>query len=102
MLFTQELARRLVGTGVTAYALHPGVIASDIWRRLPWPIEPVAKLFMRSTEQGAETSVYCATEPGLEGASGAYFESCRERPANRAATPALAAELWSRSEEWTS
>src|SRR3984957_5040268 len=37
VLFSQELARRLAGTGVTSYSLHPGVVASDIWRRVPWP-----------------------------------------------------------------
>ena len=41
VLFTQELARRTAGTGVTAYALHPGVVASDIWRRVPWPARPL-------------------------------------------------------------
>ncbi|HMG65550.1 MAG TPA: SDR family NAD(P)-dependent oxidoreductase, partial [Streptosporangiaceae bacterium] len=40
VLFSQELARRLAGTGVTSYALHPGVVASDIWRRVPWPARP--------------------------------------------------------------
>ncbi len=43
VLFTQELARRLDGRGVTAYALHPGVVASDIWRRLPWPVRLAAE-----------------------------------------------------------
>lgn len=38
VLHAQELARRLDGTGVTTYSLHPGVIASDIWRRVPWPV----------------------------------------------------------------
>ena len=41
VLFTQELARRLDGTGVTSYALHPGVVASDTWRRVPWPVRPL-------------------------------------------------------------
>jgi NAD(P)-dependent dehydrogenase (short-subunit alcohol dehydrogenase family) len=56
VLFTQELARRLAAegmSGVTTYALHPGLIASNIWRRLPWPVEPLSKLFMRSPEAGA-------------------------------------------------
>ena len=71
VLFAQELARRTSSAlgdaatgGVTTYALHPGVIASDIWRRLPWPLEPLAKLFMKSPQQGMRTSVYCATDPG--------------------------------------
>ena len=48
VLFTQELARRTAGTGVTAYALHPGVVASDIWRRVPWPVRPLVTRRMLS------------------------------------------------------
>ncbi len=44
VLFTRELARRLEGKAVTAYALHPGVIASDIWRPMPWPLRSVIKI----------------------------------------------------------
>jgi len=104
VLFTQELARRLEADGikgVTTYALHPGVIASNIWRRLPWPIEPVAKLFMRSTESGARTSVFCAGDPELATSTGEYYDNCRSRPPSPRATPELGAELWERSEAWT-
>ena len=104
VLFAQELARRTGngrGGGVTTYALHPGVIASDIWRRLPWPLEPLAKLFMKSPAQGMRTSLYCATEPGLSEASGRYYESCAERAPSERATPELGAELWERSLAWT-
>jgi len=100
VLFTQELARRLAGSGVTAYALHPGVIASDVWRRIPWPLRNLITLFMKSTEDGARTSVYCATAANLEAQSGSYFDDCRERRPSRHATPELAAELWQRSEQW--
>jgi NAD(P)-dependent dehydrogenase (short-subunit alcohol dehydrogenase family) len=101
ILFTEELARREAASGVTTYTLHPGAIASNIWRRVPWPIEPVMKRFMRSSEDGARTSIWCATAPELAGVSGRYYVDCRERPPSRVATPALAAELWARSEEWT-
>jgi NAD(P)-dependent dehydrogenase (short-subunit alcohol dehydrogenase family) len=100
VLHAQELARRLEGTGVTAYSLHPGVIASDIWRRVPWPVRPLIKLRMASPEQGARTSVYCATAPELAGESGRYYEDRRPKQPSRAATPELAAELWARSVEW--
>src|SRR5256885_15454632 len=46
VLFTQELARRVPASEVSASALHPGVIASDIWRRMPFPIRPLMKVFM--------------------------------------------------------
>jgi retinol dehydrogenase 12 len=101
VLFTQELARRVPASEVSASALHPGVIASDIWRRMPFPIRPLMKVFMKSTEQGAETSLYCATAPELDGVSGRFYTDCREKEPNAAATPELAAELWRRSEEWT-
>jgi NAD(P)-dependent dehydrogenase (short-subunit alcohol dehydrogenase family) len=102
VLFTQELARRVDASDVAAYALHPGVIASDIWRRVPFPFDRLMRLFMKSTEQGAETSVYCATDPALAGVSGRYYEKCAEREPSDIATPELAAELWTRSEEWVS
>jgi retinol dehydrogenase-12 len=101
VLFTAELARRLAGTGVTTYSLHPGVIASDIWRRVPWPIRPLLHLRMKTPEQGARTSLYCATAPELAAESGKYYDSSRERrPSPVAQDPALAAELWQRSAEW--
>jgi retinol dehydrogenase 12 len=77
------------------------VIASDIWRRMPFPIRPLMKVFMKSTEEGAETSVYCATAPELDGVSGRFYTDCREKEPNAAATPELGAELWQRSAEWT-
>jgi NAD(P)-dependent dehydrogenase (short-subunit alcohol dehydrogenase family) len=101
VLFTQELARRTAGTGVTAYALHPGVVASDIWRRVPWPFRTVIKSRMISTEEGARTSVYCATSDEVAADSGLFYDKCAVREPSRVATPELAAELWKRSEEWT-
>ena len=65
VLFTQELARRLDGTATTSYALHPGVVASDIWRRVPRLARPFITRRMLTTEQGAVTSVYCATSPAV-------------------------------------
>lgn len=100
VLFTQELARRLEGSGVTTYAAHPGVVASDVWRKVPWPVRPVMKLFMKSTEQGAETTVYCATSPDVAQESGQYYEDSKRKEPSEKATPELAAELWRRSAEW--
>jgi retinol dehydrogenase 12 len=100
ILFSQELARRLAGTGVTSYALHPGVVASDIWRRVPWPVRPLLTRRMLSTEQGARTSLFCATDERVAAASGRYYQDCREREPSPVATADLAAELWQRSEAW--
>jgi hypothetical protein len=87
---------------VTTYSLHPGVIASDVWREVPWPIRPLMKLRMRSPTDGARTPVYCATSPDVAGDSGHYYEECRLKEPGKAVTEAAAAELWERSEAWTS
>jgi retinol dehydrogenase-12 len=100
VLHAQELARRLDGAGVTTYSLHPGVIASDIWRSVPWPIRPLMKLRMHSPEDGAETSLYCATSPDVARETGGYYERARRREPGAAATPELGAELWERSADW--
>ena len=69
VLFAQELARRLGGgdADVTTFALHPGVVASDIWRRVPQPFRALVTRRMLSTGQGAATSLYCATSPEVKG-----------------------------------
>ena len=101
VLFSAELGRRTAGRGITTYALHPGVVASDIWRRVPWPVRPLMTRRMLSTEQGAATSLYCATAPELDGVTGRFYENCREREPSAVATVELAGELWQRSEAWT-
>jgi len=101
VLFSAELARRTADTGVTTYALHPGVVASDIWRPVPWPVRPLMTRRMLTVDQGAATSLYCATSPAVAQDSGKFYDRCAERAPSRVATPELAAELWKRSEEWT-
>jgi hypothetical protein len=56
---------------------------------------------MLSPQDGALTSVHCATAPELAGETGLYYEDCRAKAPGRAVTPSLAAELWERSLEWT-
>jgi NAD(P)-dependent dehydrogenase (short-subunit alcohol dehydrogenase family) len=101
VLFSQELARRTAGTGVHSYALHPGVVASDIWRRVPWPVRPLVTRNMLSVTDGAATSLYCATSPEVAPDSGLFYDKCAQRPASSVATPALGGSLWARSEVWT-
>jgi len=101
VLFSAELARKLAGTGITTYALHPGVVASDVWRSVPWPLRSLIKLAMLSTEEGAATTLHCATSPEAAQQTGLYYEKCRvKEPSKLAHDSALAAELWRRSEEW--
>jgi retinol dehydrogenase-12 len=100
LLHAQELARRLGQSDVHTYALHPGVVASDIWRRVPWPARQLMKLRMLTPEEGAQTSLYCATSAEVAADTGLYYDDCRRRPPGAAATPELAAELWERTETW--
>jgi NAD(P)-dependent dehydrogenase (short-subunit alcohol dehydrogenase family) len=101
VLFSAELARRLAGSGITTYALHPGVVATDVWRAVPWPVRPLIKLRMISTEEGAATTLYCANSPSVAMESGLYYDECRVKAPNDCAlSQALAAELWQCSEQW--
>jgi NAD(P)-dependent dehydrogenase (short-subunit alcohol dehydrogenase family) len=103
VLFTKELARRLEGTHVTTYAVHPGVVATDVWRRVPAPLRWVMKKFMITPEQGAESSLRCATDPELAGQTGRYYDvGGKETEPNRLANDVeLAGTLWTKSAEWT-
>jgi retinol dehydrogenase-12 len=99
VLHAKELARRLCGTRVTTYALHPGAVASNIWRAIPRPLQWFGKLFMLSNEEGARTPLYCATAPALSTISGRYYDRCHEAKANPLTDDVtLAKELWIRTE----
>jgi NAD(P)-dependent dehydrogenase (short-subunit alcohol dehydrogenase family) len=103
LYFTYELARRLDGTGVTANALHPGAVATSLWSRpaggLARLVDPLTRLAMRSPEQGAETLVYLATSPEVEGVTGKYFVDRKQKTSSRASQdPDAARRLWQISE----
>ncbi len=101
VLHAAELGRQLAGTGVTTYSLHPGVVASQIWRRVPWPARQIVTRRMLTIEQGARTSLYCATSAEVAGETGRYYDSCKQTEPSKVATPELAAWLWEYSEQWT-
>jgi retinol dehydrogenase-12 len=101
VLFSAELARR-APRGVHSYSLHPGAVASDVWREVPWGVRHVMKLFMLSNEEGAKTSLYCATSDAIASDSGRYYDASREKvPSKLAQDEALARDLWERSAAWT-
>ena len=101
ILFSAELARRLAGTGVTTYSLHPGVVATDVWRSVPWPFRSVIKLGMITPEQGALTTLHCATSAEAGAQTGLYYDSQKvKEPSKLAQDKQLAAELWVQSEKW--
>jgi len=117
VLLAVELERRLGDRDVHAYAVHPGVIATDLARHLvPEDYEmmrkraPGGQLKLKSVEAGAATSVYAATAPELEGCGALYLEDChvaqvedaddaRHGVRSYALDPGAAARLWSISEE---
>lgn len=100
VLHAQELARRLGDGDVTTYSLHPGAVATDVWRHVPWPIRPLIKRRMISPAEGAKTTIYCATAPELATETGHYYDNCQREEPSDVATPELATELWDRSIEW--
>ncbi len=81
ILFTNELARRLEGTGVTVNSLHPGFVRSNFGRRnngvFGSLLMPLVQLFAISEEKGAETQIYLASSPEVEGVTGKYFDKSK-------------------------
>ena len=100
ILFTTELARRLDGTGVTVNSLHPGAVATELGRNLPnWMhvvlIPYIYPHILKTSEQGAQTSIHLAVSEELEGVSGLYFADCKEKlPAETAQDDKAAKKLW--------
>ena len=105
IVFTYELARRLASSGVTANCLHPGVIASNFGNAGPLMIRLGVRLgrpFMKGPARGADTSIYLASSPEVEGVSGKYFVNRRQARSNDESYDAtVATRLWKVSEELT-
>ena len=106
LLLVRSLARRLAGSGVSVNALHPGLVASHLFRGLPLPLRLLllgpGRLAMISTERGARGSVYLASAPGLGGESGGYYRRCRRvAPSAEAESDADAERLWLESARLT-
>lgn len=98
VLFTRSLAKKLEGTGVTTYSLHPGVVKTDLWRHLSGPQQFLMKMvspFTKNSSQGAQTSIYCAVEPSLEKESGGYYSDCAPASCSAAGKDdVLAQKFW--------
>jgi NAD(P)-dependent dehydrogenase (short-subunit alcohol dehydrogenase family) len=99
VMFTYELARRLGGTGVTATALHPGMTntafsAEDPSRSMA-PIVFAVRPFMKSSKRGADTAVYLASSPEVEGVTGRYFANRKAKKSHDASYDAMTTgRLW--------
>nr|XP_020765790.1 retinol dehydrogenase 14 [Odocoileus virginianus texanus] len=105
ILFTRELARRLEGTNVTVNVLHPGIVRTNLGRHvhIPLLVRPLFNLvswaFFKTPEEGAQTSVYLASSPEVEGVSGRYFGDCKEEELlPKAMDESVARKLWDISE----
>ncbi|XP_044143530.1 retinol dehydrogenase 14 [Bufo gargarizans] len=105
ILFTRELARRLDGTGVTVNALHPGIVRTNLGRHINIPVlvkplfNVVSWAFFKSPVEGAQTSIYLASSPEVEGVSGKYFGDCKEEDLlPKAMDDLVARKLWDISE----
>ncbi|XP_060655202.1 retinol dehydrogenase 13-like isoform X1 [Drosophila nasuta] len=110
VLFTRELAKRLEGTGVTVNALHPGVVNTELGRHMKifntffgrfilkgllWPL-------LKTPKSGAQTTLYAAIDPELNGVSGLYFSDCKPKKMAPAAFDEKTGKLlWEESEKWT-
>ncbi|XP_029378203.1 retinol dehydrogenase 13-like [Echeneis naucrates] len=102
VLFTRELSKRLEGTGVTTYSLHPGVIRTELGRHF-WPTMSLWKRFVftpllfliKSPTEGAQTTIYCAVEESLQNQSGLYYSDCAPKTAaSQGRDDEAAKKLW--------
>ncbi|XP_036391846.1 dehydrogenase/reductase SDR family member 13-like [Megalops cyprinoides] len=103
VLFTHELAKRLQGTSVTCYSLHPGAVNTELARNanrlMLLLMKPIITLFFLDAEAGAQTTLHCALQEGIEPLSGRYFSSCAVQELSaKARDDAVARKLWEVSE----
>jgi len=105
ILFTYELARKLEGTAVTVNCVHPGVVVTNLGRGSSGAFGLLLRLmrpFFSSPEKGAETPIYLASSPEVEGVSGKYFAKKAEaKSSERSYDTVTARRLWQVSAELT-
>jgi retinol dehydrogenase 14 len=105
IMFTYELAERLDGTDVSANCLHPGSVGTNFGQNNRGAMAlffRTFKPFMRSPEQGADTLIWLASSPEVDGVSGKYFSDRKEIEAKKVAyDPAARRRLWEISEDLT-
>ena len=104
ILFTYELSHQMMGTHVTANALTPGMVATDIWKKVNrWLtplINPIMQRIAQTPLEGAQTSIYLATSPDVEGVTGEYFANLQPIRSDPSTYDRIAAQrLWERSLE---
>ena len=106
LLFVYALARRLAGTGVTVNAVNPGLVHTNICMDSGWLVRTAKKIMDRfsglTPEQGADTCIWLASSPDVEGITGRYFQQRHAARSSRASYDTAAQErLWQISEQLT-
>ncbi|XP_043278014.1 retinol dehydrogenase 13-like [Venturia canescens] len=110
VLFTKELSKRLAGTGVAAFAVHPGLVETEITRHMSFfnstlgaiLLKPLFWLFVKPPKHGAQPVIHAALAPKLKNESGLYFSNFDEAEVSEEAkNDQLAKWLWMTSEKWT-
>ncbi|TPX30248.1 hypothetical protein SmJEL517_g06150 [Synchytrium microbalum] len=74
--YSRWIGQQIKGSGITTYALHPGAVATGIWKEVPSVLRWMIKLFMLTEEQGARTILYCAVDEKAGKETGLYYEDC--------------------------
>jgi len=103
VVFSNELARRLEGKGVSCNCVHPGIVDTAINREFPNTLSWMVSRFQSiSAEEGARAVLFCALAPEVGDSSGRYFEDCKEVPPSPSThNRGLMEKLWEQSEIWT-
>jgi len=102
VLFTYELSRRLEGTNISVNILHPGVVSTNLGRDMNAFMRGFQKIFFKSPKKGAETSIYLASSPDVEGVTGKYFINKKEAKSSEVSyNEEISRKLWDLSVKLT-
>ena len=98
--FTQELAKRLGNTNIMVNCIHPGVVATDVFRDYPKWFAKFMKMIITSPEEGAKPSIYLATSEDLKGVTGKYYSKLKQKePVNVSTDLTMGEQIWTYTED---